>query len=176
MDNCDLVVYKNEKHEDAIKEIAGHLRDIDRYELLAVGYDDAEQGIRQSIQGSSLVMMMTDGKKPICIFGLSRERYEYGRVVWCLGTDDVDRHKKDFVLFSRYVLSWWSNQYGRLFNYVAAKNDRSIRWLKRMGAVVGSPRQINDKGDLFCLFTIEIEGRERHVQFDGRFGGFSGNE
>lgn len=147
MDECGLVVYKKEKHEDVIKELAEHLRNIDRYELLAVGYGDVEQGIRRSIQESSLVMMMTDGKKPICIFGLSKERYEHGRVIWCLGTDDVDRHKKDFVLFSRCVLSWWSNQYGRLFNYVAAKNERSISWLKRMGAVFGSPRPINDEGD-----------------------------
>lgn len=155
MDKCKLVVYKKKKHEYAVKEIADNLREIDRYELRAVGYDDAEQGIRQSIEESCLVMMMTNGKKPVCIFGLSKETYEYGRVIWCLGTDDIDKHKKAFVMYSRNVLTWWRDQYGSLFNYVAAKNVKSIRWLKSMGAVFRSPRPINDNGDLFRLFTID---------------------
>lgn len=155
MAKVDLISYRKEKHGYAVKEIAEHMRKIDRFELRAVGYDSAEQGILQSIAESHIVMMFMVGDKPICIFGISKKVYEHGRVIWCLGTDDIDRHKKDFVLCSRYVIEWWTAQYGRLFNYVSVDNDKAVRWLKRMGAVFGEPTPINEYWDLFCLFTIE---------------------
>lgn len=149
-------VFKKSKHEHVIKEIADHMREIDVFEMHAIGVTDVEDGIRRSIEESDVVLFLADGRqRPLCIFGVSRESYEHGHVIWCLGTDDIDKHKKDFVLFSRYVLTWWTNQYGRLFNYVSAKNDKSIRWLKSMGATVDIPKPINDDGDLFRLFTLD---------------------
>ncbi|MBQ8809469.1 MAG: DUF2833 domain-containing protein [Bacteroidales bacterium] len=141
-----------------IREIAGKLRRMDRFELKAVGCRDAEQGIRQSIAGSMIVMYMADkNERPVCIFGISSEVYEQGRVIWCLGTDDIDRHKKEFVKHSREILRWWTAQYGQLFNYVSVQNIKALAWLKRMGAEFHRPFLMNET-DIFRMFTIRGDG------------------
>lgn len=152
MDKCKIRTFKNQEY--VIKEIAENMRRIDAFELNAIGCADIEDGIRQSIAASVVTMFMTAEDKPICIFGISKEVYEQGRVIWCLGTDDVDKHKKSFVRHSAEILKWWGSQYGRMFNYVSADNKKSIAWLKRMGAKLYYPIPINDNGDLFHLFTI----------------------
>lgn len=149
-----IIFCEKDKHEEYIKEIAANMRKADIFELEAIGYKDRAQAIRDGIDGSEITMFFGHREKPVCVFGIAKEETAGGRIIWCLGTDGIDECKKSFVLRSREVLKRWTEEYGMLYNFVSVKNKRAIAWLKRMGAVFHEPRPINEKGDLFMMFTI----------------------
>lgn len=149
-----VVFCEDERADEMVKDIARNMRKMDVFELEAIGYTDREQAIKDGMDGSEITMFFGHREKPVCIFGVSKEEYAGGRIIWCLGTDGIDECKKSFVRESRRVLKEWTAEYGMLFNFVSVKNKKAIAWLSRMGAVFHDPRPINEKGDKFMMFTI----------------------
>lgn len=158
-----VVFCEDERAEEMVRDIARNMRKMDVFELEAIGYTDREQAIREGMEGSEITMFFGHREKPVCIFGVSKENYAGGRIIWCLGTDGIDECKKSFVKESRRILAEWTAEYGMLFNFVSVKNKRAIAWLKRMGAVFHDARPINANGDKFMMFTI---GGAKNVQCD----------
>lgn len=153
-----LVMYEKEKHDKHLKTIAKDMRDIDVFELLATGSDDVEAAVRESVDNSWSAFFLLDRKGyPLCVFGIipntiGEEVYD-GNIIWCLGTKRLIKHKTAFVHWASEIISWWKREFGVLFNFISVDNDKSIKWLRTLGAEFSEPFPVGD-GYLFKKFTI----------------------
>ncbi len=73
-------------------------------------------------------------------------------MIWFLSSDAIDLHKREFMQGSRKVLEDWQARYGALFNLVMEENNKSIRWLKWLGA--SFLMEIDVHGHPFVLFEL----------------------
>jgi hypothetical protein len=69
---------------------------------------------------------------PEIIFGLVHATDELG-VPWMMCTDELKRSPKEFVRLCKKWVQGFSRMYPVLRNYVYAKNELHIRWLKWCG-------------------------------------------
>jgi len=58
---------------------------------------------------------------------------------WMLGTEELKKHGKIFVAFSKPTMISAAKPYTTLRNYVDVRNKQSIRWLKWLGFTIKSP-------------------------------------
>ncbi len=72
--------------------------------------------------------------------------------VWLLGTDEVDKHPREFLKFSAEWRRKLFDRYEVLRNVVDTKNTSSIRWLRWMGAEFSMTLDI--RGREFVLFEL----------------------
>ncbi len=119
--------------------IAQHLRQADRQELAAVhGWDiDLLGCLQTAVSASEESFVALAGDEPIAVFGVAPVSLLGGLgCPWMLGTDTLDRHGRAIVTLSREHVARWGDRYACLFNYVDARNLRSIAWLRHTGFVV----------------------------------------
>lgn len=74
---------------------------------------------------------------PFTIFGCTPidEKNEEA-MIWMLATEKIADTRMEFLRYSRYFVDILLKHYPLLFNYVDARNVRSIVWLKKIGAEV----------------------------------------
>ncbi len=162
-----LVLATNDIREWHITELCRRMRRSDREEVEAGCGLPIEQVVRYSIATA------TDGGvvfwKPsraevrpiweyqaglVCIFGVGPVAgEERNGIPWLLGTEELDRHPKQLLRSAGRVLKTMQRNYDRLHNYVHAKNDKSIRFLRHMGFAIGEPERWGVTGELFCEFS-----------------------
>lgn len=136
----DIVIaeYEKQKHQEDILYIAEKMRPIDKLEVGAFGYSDSLEALKASMKNSH-ISLVVKGETPLCVLGLSSGQEEYGRAVWLLATEDMEGYRKEFLKYSYLILSYWVQEFGALYNYVAVENKKSIRWLKWLGASLSEP-------------------------------------
>lgn len=147
MKEYSISIIKTMKEKKAlIKELTENIRQIDAREMEGMGFTTKE-GVEMSIKETSPVYAgrTIDGKLAICwglqiLMGQGHTTY----LIWALGTDELDNHRKAFVQESRAIIERWVNLYGCLENTVATFNKRAIRWLKWLGAEFSEPYKIKD--------------------------------
>ena len=148
------------RHEAALVDLALTLRDIDVKELKALGNASAYTALQYSVRNSSgECFLCFDSGKPLCAYGITDSIGEYGRMIWFLSSDAIDLHKREFMQGSRKVLEDWQAQYGALFNLVMEENNKSIRWLKWLGARFYEPKPIGMNGENYMLFILGGDGK-----------------
>lgn len=139
------------------KELAAEIRKVDKDEIKGMG-----EKVQESVLWSTAVTCplyvarRADNGKLIAAWGLqviisSPNKY----IIWCLGTDELDRVPVSFVKESKAQIEKWLGYYGKLENTVACFNKRSIRWLKRLGATFGKPYKIC--GNDYMDFSIKAK-------------------
>lgn len=121
-----------------VAALEDRLRDEDRGEIIAAGYPDARSclsyGLRHSLECSTVLL---DGK-PVAMFGLNaRTLLGAEAMVWLLGTPDMERIKKSFMRWSRIFITVWIGRYPLLWNLVPTKYEKSLKWLRWLGASFG---------------------------------------
>ena len=89
-----------------------------------------------SVQDSkeALTVMMPDSDIPIMMFGLGGAAglLDRKRSVWLLGTDQMRRVRRDFILQSgQYLETLAAGE--TVYNYVLQGNAASLRWLRMLG-------------------------------------------
>ena len=141
-------------NEIDIDEFVTNLREADKLEAYAMGYDDLKEAIETSLDCAYISFVArADDNTILCIFGLSSVTHsEYGRAVWFLGTKEMDKYSREFVYYSKIIISEMLKNNERLYNYISVHNDKSIRWLKRLGASFSEPFLLN--GEEFLLFIL----------------------
>lgn len=148
-------LYHKEQHEKDIEDLSKHLRKQDKEELKALGYNNLKEVCERTLDVSDISFIVkTENNEPLCIFGVSIHETEYGRPVWLLGNEKLRRYKKEFLINSVVVIRQWVNQYGKLYNYIDCRNEKSIRWLKWLGANFSKPFPLGVNKEMFMLFTI----------------------
>ena len=141
-------------NEIDIDEFVTNLREADKLEAYAMGYDDLKEAIETSLDCAYISFVArAEDNKALCIFGLSSVTHsEYGRAVWFLGTKEMDKYSREFVYYSKIIINEMLKNNERLYNYISVHNDKSIRWLKRLGASFSEPFLLN--GEEFLLFIL----------------------
>ena len=141
--------------ECGLRLIAQRLRQADRQELAAVhGWDiDLLGCLQTAVSASEEAFVALASDEPIAVFGVAPVCLLGGLgCPWLLGTDAMDKHGREIVTLSRQHVARWGQRYTCLFNYVDARNGRSIAWLRHTGFTVwpAEPRGLH--GEPFHRF------------------------
>ena len=116
--------------------MAPHLRQIDVDEIWSMCAMKPLDALLYSVQDSkeAQTVMMPDSDIPVMMFGLGGAAgiLNSKRSVWLLGTDQIRRVRKQFIMESgRYLETLAAGE--TVYNYVLQGNDASLRWLKMLG-------------------------------------------
>ncbi len=117
------------------KKLAPKLRQADIKEIKAATGETPlftlENGIYRS---DSCYTIVDEDDKPLAIFGTvpDSNRNDTGRV-WLLGSDELVKHSLFFLRNSHKWVVKLHQRYNILWNYIDARNEVHIRWLKWCG-------------------------------------------
>ena len=82
---------------------------------------------------SEVYAALWDGRLA-AVFGLARGPFLHFRSFpWLLGTEELNRHPRAFVLQARTILEDWAGRYGPLEQAVDARYEAALRWAGRVG-------------------------------------------
>lgn len=114
--------------------LAPRLREADKAEVRAASGLDPAVALDFAVRSSrpSLAMMGDQGGC-IGLFGAAPTVDPLAGIVWMLATDDLERHSRQFLRESRPWIGQLHRAYPLLFNFVDARNEIHIRWLRWCG-------------------------------------------
>ncbi len=156
----DLGEVTNVQAAEWLVDLAGDLRQSDLDEIAAVTGDDPAVALVESVMVSSHAWAVLDGEDPIAAFGCSPTGTPGDAQVWMMGSPrmDLPANAAGILRLSRPYLDVMQAAYGRLWNHIDARNDRSMRWLEWCGfQVEEAVPDFGVEGRLFFLFS-----RQRH--------------
>jgi hypothetical protein len=119
---------------DHIEPIAKRMRQADVDEIWAAAAVLPRPAIALSLDAADITGTWLIDGVPAAIGGVR------DGVVWLLTTDLVDKHQRRFLMEAKRQFEDVKPMYDRLYNWVDARNTRSIRWLKWMGFTLDAPR------------------------------------
>lgn len=139
-----------------ILHVARWMRAQDLRELRAIRGGDLDvRGILEaSVRASQESWVaITPYGEPVAIFGLTPVSLLGGQACpWMLGTDTLVQYGRDVVVLGRRFARQWNSRYDQLFNYVDARNLRSIAWLRHSGYAVFDAQPYGLNGEPFHRF------------------------
>lgn len=140
---------KNERHLQAVKYIEEHLRPIDKKEL-----QGAYTSVVKSAMHEFCDNFLAFGKngEPIAIYGIVKYPIDGCHAVWMVATTKIKNYKKELITIGLNEIGRFTKEYGPVTNYISIDNDESRRWLKKAGAVFGTP--FNENGVTWQQFAI----------------------
>lgn len=104
------------------------------------GIAGASKTLQEFIQRSILHYVGTVDGKTACMFGLIAPSLMSSQAyLWLLTTDLVDEHQFIFVRRSQLVIKQLLKDFPVIVGHVAPDNERGKRWLRWLGAEIGSP-------------------------------------
>jgi hypothetical protein len=132
-----------------IEHIVAHIRAWDKTEMLAYNGMEPLESINESLKNSEDCWTGVVSGIPVCMFGVAESNY-----IWLVGTDDVDKYNKLFLVKSKRFLNKMLKKYSRLENYVEQKNTRSVQWLGWLGFNMEKPEPMGPNNELFIHFWL----------------------
>lgn len=145
--------------ESSITHVADEMRQADIDELWASQKVSPIDGLRSSISLSDYACPLILNDKVVGIFGLVKaDGVGADGVPWFLGTDEVDENPVAFIKASKKIVEAMQTWCPGLMNYVHAENEKSIRFLKKLGFTVAEePEPIGVEGQLFYKFEKGVD-------------------
>lgn len=140
---------KDKRHLQAVKYIEEHLRPIDKKEL---------QGAYTSVTTCAMhefcdnFLAFGKNGEPIAIYGIVKYPIDGLHAVWMIGTTEIKKYKKELITIGFNEIRRFTKEYGPITNYISIDNKSSRRWLKKAGAVFGTP--FNENGVTWKQFVI----------------------
>lgn len=145
--------------EAAVKHVIDHLSEADELELLTVSGEDPAAGIRwgRNVSSDSFAIhpvLDGDPASPVALFGVVDDEKTVGfGIIWMVTTPMLLRTSRDIIETAPKWLSEWLNKYPRgLHNIVDSRNERHVRWLRKMGATFYQGPEI--RGVPFLYFQV----------------------
>lgn len=118
---------------DDCRYIADNLRGDDRREVLAASGRDPK-GVLEDGMLDSVECRVFEIDGDLCgIYGVARTPQENLGLIWMVCTPAVERHALTFLRHSRSEMQSFHLHYPVLFNYVDARNELHVKWLKWVG-------------------------------------------
>jgi hypothetical protein len=138
-----------------IQHIAANLRAADREELMAShGECEPLDAISKAVLMSSHFWTLAD-YEPLAVFGVTPLSLMGGSgAPWLLGTGRVFTARSALVRDGRRYVQRMLAVYPHLYNYVDARNTRSVRWLARLGFHIHAPAPYGVAGLPFHRFEM----------------------
>jgi len=119
--------------QQSLEHIAQNMRQADIEEILASSYMDPLTSLMWSKAISDYCSIMKINGTPIAVFGLVRDNALCGDgSPWLLGTNEIDRHPKSYLKASKQIVAEMLKVCPKLSNYVHAKNEASVRYLRKL--------------------------------------------
>lgn len=118
-----------------VQELAVNMRKADLLELQAATDKPIEDVLIDSIRSSVWVLALEIDDELGMVFGVAPMGGLLGKAAapWALGTVAVERRPRALIEMGPRYRDAMLASYPHLYNYVDARNTRSIRWLKWMG-------------------------------------------
>lgn len=140
-----------------IVELMPRLRqsDIDECEAL-FGRDTALEATMHGLRNDGVAFMMVRDGESIAVFGVCPGDEPGVGVPWMIGTNALDKCRRELMADARSCVAVWHRFYPTLANVVDARNAKSIRWLKRLGFTLHSPEPMGVEGLPFHRFDRTI--------------------
>lgn len=122
--------------DDTMFELAANLRERDADEIAAASGRDPLVSIQLSVAASVWSRAFYYDGELMCIAGLAL--FHDGRLAapWALSTSMLDTRPKAFVKHSRSLVRDMLATHPHLYNFVDARNTKSIRWLRSVGFTI----------------------------------------
>jgi len=111
-----------------VEFIAPRLKFEDKREIEASSGDKPVHALMTGFFQSDVCLTLVGNDVPVGMFGVSK----HGSI-WLLVTEDIKKHKIKFIKESKKVIEFLLKKYGKLWNYVDARNELHIKWLKSCG-------------------------------------------
>ncbi len=100
-----------------------------------------QETMHRSIMNSSRVWIGYEGDKILCTWGLIAPTILSDRAyLWLWTTEHMHEHVFIFVRYSQLAVREMLNHYPVIVGHAQAGKDKSIRWLRWLGAVFGEPQ------------------------------------
>jgi hypothetical protein len=115
--------------------VAQRLREEDRAEVLAAaGIDPRIILPAQVREGREIKAAGIAGGLAEVLFGCDPMTGDPSvGIIWMLSTPAIYKHPIEFVATSKRIIGDYRDRFEILTNFVDARNERHIRWLKRLG-------------------------------------------
>jgi hypothetical protein len=111
--------------------IATNLRRCDLDEIEAMAAVAPAEALRVSLKLSSHAFAVLGGDgQPVAIFGAAPHPLPGVGIVWMLGTDGIQKEALGIARATRRYFDELNAAYGILWNYIDARNEVSLRWLR----------------------------------------------
>jgi hypothetical protein len=146
------VTIRPSKHDDVVY-LSERLRKTDVDEIWAAVHLKPFEALVYSRKGSFLCQTVLHKTQPVAMFGVAPETT--GAAVWFLASDDLDKMWLSFLKMSKMCIDRMLDESPLLFNWVDARNERSIRWLKWCGAKIEKPAPFGPDQLPFHFFSIK---------------------
>lgn len=139
---------------DHIPLLLPHVRQEDIVELAAVG-ETPESCLKTGLEVSEYAFSVFFNGEIVCIFGVGTASLLGGEgVPWMVGSDRLNRCVPGFLRRSRAAVRILQDRYLLLENWVDARNERAIRWLRWLGFEIHDAAPRGNNGELFHRFTM----------------------
>jgi len=139
-----------------ITEIAINMRRSDIDEIWASHHHLPLKALTIAFYTSTLCFTAEYGGKRIAMFGVVPESFLGSRAsVWLLGTKDFAKASRNVIRHSRGMIRYLLQHYQHLTNYVDARNETSITWLRKCGAEIEEAKPFGEDKLLFHKFTFK---------------------
>lgn len=146
-----------ELRDGDIEHLNTYLRAADRAEITASSGPDTLATIRRSVDRSTMLAVATVDGDLACIFGLVPTSILTGTgAPWMLGTDVLDANSRSLMRMCRGYIGAMLAECPHLENAVDVRNERSVRWLKRLGFAICEVRPVGL--DRMPFYRFEMRG------------------
>ena len=147
--------YTTPTKEDML-EIARMMRQEDRREVIGIwGGNHLEEAVLYCLDKSECAYICKRDGVPMAAFGVKRENpFQNVGVIWMLATTETAKHKIYTGKWTRRGIRAFLRDWDYLYNYVDEGNDRTIAWLKWLGAKIYPPVPYGVYGLPYHKFTF----------------------
>ncbi|PXA91178.1 hypothetical protein DMC25_06390 [Caulobacter sp. D4A] len=139
-----------------VSDLAGRLRPSDLDEIAATHDLDPEVSLTTSVMLSDHAWVILKGTRPIAVFGCAATGCEGSGLVWMMGTPEMDERRAAMTIAraTRPYLRQMHRTYPCLWNYIDARNDKSMNWLRWSGfRLLEAHPKHGREGRLFFTFA-----------------------
>jgi hypothetical protein len=97
---------------------------------------DPSEALHCPLQYNHKTMTALINGKPLCMFGTVGIDDTNDAIVWALGSDLINKHKKSFYKASLKVVHMLQGDYKTIWNIVPYDHLETISWLQKLGFTV----------------------------------------
>ena len=135
--------------------LAAHARQADCDELWASARMTPAEAMEYGLNHSEECWVGKIHGEPVCMFGVALCDWStaYG-AAWMVGTDGIDAHPAAFLKGSRAAIARMLHVRPVLCNFVDARHEKAIRWLKLLGATFQAARPYGEANLPFHFFEL----------------------
>lgn len=135
--------------------VAEHLREEDFRECFGLSGDHCLEEAEGCINLAEIAYVCKCDGVPLCIFGVIRDSiFANIGVVFMLSTSETKNHKYFIGKWTKRVMKAFLQEWETLYNWVDMGNERTIAWLKWLGAEIDPPLPYGIFGIKYHKFTF----------------------